>query len=397
MRITWHDVQIQRSSRYPGRSHSNPFTIHRNPIADPNIGHYTFRWDRKNPETQPFYAAWVASVLPGDLIQLVPKAFGQGWTNIVSEASIKVHYDEADASSNHDGQSSEMTSPSYHNTNRLDSNKRQIRLLVVDQGAFSDPIIAQFETVFLSGNETNNESLPSAPEFWALSYCWGDFNEPAQPSLRNGVSNGDGNDMSEISVSQHVAAAIRRLRTSDKPLRIWIDTICINQEDMIERSEQVGIMNIIYQTAAEVHVWSGEDGQTAKSTLPIIRDPSNVFDQASETACPGADQCTCPEGWQHMINRAAFLADRQKDHPDIYAMDAIFHMYREYFASGFYAPDVASSEYSLAILMNELFGHPWFWRVWVIQEATLAKNATVHCGREMASKMARCDAIPRPA
>ncbi|KAI0910966.1 hypothetical protein F4823DRAFT_637220 [Ustulina deusta] len=33
--------------------------------------------------------------------------------------------------------------------------------------------------------------------------------------------------------------------------------------------------------------------------------------------------------------------------------------------------------------MSKLFGHPWFWRVWVIQEAILAQDAIVYCGEEM--------------
>lgn len=45
---------------------------------------------------------------------------------------------------------------------------------------------------------------------------------------------------------------------------VWIDALCINQEDVLERSHQVSIMDKIYERAGYVLVWLGEDdGWTA--------------------------------------------------------------------------------------------------------------------------------------
>jgi hypothetical protein len=41
-------------------------------------------------------------------------------------------------------------------------------------------------------------------------------------------------------------------------LTIWIDAICINQDDNLERSAQVQIMGSIYQTAKRLRIWLGE-------------------------------------------------------------------------------------------------------------------------------------------
>jgi len=41
-------------------------------------------------------------------------------------------------------------------------------------------------------------------------------------------------------------------------LRLWADAICINQADVDERGQQVGMMFRIYQLASRVHIWLGE-------------------------------------------------------------------------------------------------------------------------------------------
>jgi len=39
---------------------------------------------------------------------------------------------------------------------------------------------------------------------------------------------------------------------------LWIDAICINQESIAERSQQVPIMGDIYKTAQRVFIWLGK-------------------------------------------------------------------------------------------------------------------------------------------
>jgi Heterokaryon incompatibility protein (HET) len=40
---------------------------------------------------------------------------------------------------------------------------------------------------------------------------------------------------------------------------LWIDQICINQKNALERSQQVNIMGCIYRQAQQVVMWLGED------------------------------------------------------------------------------------------------------------------------------------------
>lgn len=53
--------------------------------------------------------------------------------------------------------------------------------------------------------------------------------------------------------------ALKRIRCTDKALRLWIDAICINQLDTDERNRHALIMDKIYANAACVRVWLGEE------------------------------------------------------------------------------------------------------------------------------------------
>jgi hypothetical protein len=44
----------------------------------------------------------------------------------------------------------------------------------------------------------------------------------------------------------------------------WIDAICINQEDVLERNQQVNLMTRIYKKAVGVHIWLGSKETTVR-------------------------------------------------------------------------------------------------------------------------------------
>ena len=63
---------------------------------------------------------------------------------------------------------------------------------------------------------------------------------------------------SELTVGGELFRALRYIRAEETALRIWIDAICINQDDLRERAEHVKIMGQIYQNASMVRVWLGD-------------------------------------------------------------------------------------------------------------------------------------------
>ncbi|OBS22634.1 hypothetical protein FPOA_08967 [Fusarium poae] len=88
--------------------------------------------------------------------------------------------------------------------------------------------------------------LASAPPYEALSYTWGEEDASVRIHL-NGK---------EFLVRPNLAYALAALRVSE-PRVLWVDALCINQQDTTERNHQVGMMGGIFRRAERVLVWLG--------------------------------------------------------------------------------------------------------------------------------------------
>ncbi|KAF1994097.1 hypothetical protein P154DRAFT_527292 [Amniculicola lignicola CBS 123094] len=86
----------------------------------------------------------------------------------------------------------------------------------------------------------------------ALSYTWG-MNEDGNASQDHELFIHGNRKW----ITQNLFEGLKRIRLCDKPLRIWIDAVCINQQDVVERSAQVAIMADIYARAEKVLAWLG--------------------------------------------------------------------------------------------------------------------------------------------
>jgi hypothetical protein len=86
-------------------------------------------------------------------------------------------------------------------------------------------------------------------DYEALSYTWGDTTEK-RPTICCNMS---------FNITQHLFCALHHLRYADRERVIWIDAVCINQESIPERNQQVSMMGDIYKSARQVVIWLGED------------------------------------------------------------------------------------------------------------------------------------------
>lgn len=87
------------------------------------------------------------------------------------------------------------------------------------------------------------------PRYEALSYTWGDTAEKL-PVLVNGQ---------QFLVGRNLYDALHYLRNHGRKCAMWIDAICINQDDVAERNGQLRIMHHIYSRATTVMVWLGQE------------------------------------------------------------------------------------------------------------------------------------------
>ncbi|EKG20144.1 Heterokaryon incompatibility [Macrophomina phaseolina MS6] len=183
-------------------------------------------------------------------------------------------------------------------------------------------------------------NLDANPKFEALSYTW--QSDPTKPTTSSQeVIRCDGH---ELAITQNLADALRRLSTVQRDAPIWIDAVCINQEDIAERNQQVNMMGRIYSSARAVVVWLG---------------PTRVSD---------AEHMSVPQRRLQMMEALPQLAESSPadDHVDFrYAAGAL---------KGF---EITATT---LVALAHVFDSPWFSRVWTIQEIMLANEVVVYSG-----------------
>jgi hypothetical protein len=90
--------------------------------------------------------------------------------------------------------------------------------------------------------ETHN--ISRAPLYHAISYLWGD-----NRTIHNVTMNGK-----TLAIRPNCYSALLQLQLRQTDSYFWIDAICINQNDNVERSNQVALMSKIYKNASLVLV-----------------------------------------------------------------------------------------------------------------------------------------------
>ncbi|KAF5716656.1 hypothetical protein FGLOB1_2462 [Fusarium globosum] len=142
-----------------------------------------------------------------------------------------------------------------------------------------------------------------------------------------------------MSVRANLHAALLHLRDGFIERIIWIDAICINQEDNDEKGRQVQSMAEIYAKATRVIVWLGE------------------------------------------------VADKSD-----YALEAIRAAAEEEYAVEQQYTSTAADRTSLEAIVT-LLERPWFQRIWVLQEAAAARHILVKCGHTEIDGYAFCSGL----
>ncbi|KAI1356738.1 heterokaryon incompatibility protein-domain-containing protein [Xylaria sp. FL0043] len=202
-----------------------------------------------------------------------------------------------------------------------------IRLLYIDPATQS----CSFET----------HKLSDASSYVCISYTWGtpegkrDEAASLQRSLMSTTSLLLGGN--HHGVSRNVLDVISRVMDHGDVERIWVDSICINQFDLVERSAQVSMMGNIYEAADVVAVWLG-------------RDERHEFSQVEEIC--RAIQAALHQTPNGVTEKISNLFER--DTRDRLALSFI----------------TDSSWYTF----TQFWNRAWFHRAWVMQEAALARG-----------------------
>ena len=106
----------------------------------------------------------------------------------------------------------------------------------------------------------------------ALSYVWGDTN-PLRDISVNGKMFG---------VTANLFYALRDLRDEYRVSRLWLDTICINQQDVEERNKQVVLMGSIYTLAHHTVIYLGEGTVGSNAALEALAGENLSGDKSTD-------------------------------------------------------------------------------------------------------------------
>ncbi|EAA29120.1 HET-domain-containing protein [Neurospora crassa] len=157
----------------------------------------------------------------------------------------------------------------------------------------------------------------------ALSYVWGSGGKPRSIFI----------DGCDLAVGENLYAALLHLRDPSIERTIWIDAICINQEDPEEKGHQVQYMAKIYAKATRVVVWLGEEAADSGQALENLRIAADV---------------ELPKRPSYMYDKVGILPLLQRS---------------------------------------------WFQRIWVLQEVGAARHILIKCGSAELDGFAFCSGL----
>jgi hypothetical protein len=138
----------------------------------------------------------------------------------------------------------------------LDLTKAEIRLLelAAPQSRLSQP--SQ-----LLQCKIQHFSFDDCPPYQAVSYTWGD-SQPSETVEINGFP---------FLIRDNLASFLYTIQR-DSSVLLWIDALCIDQSNLVERNHQVQLMARIFNTATGVLVWLGyaaDDSGFVMDLLPL--------------------------------------------------------------------------------------------------------------------------------
>jgi hypothetical protein len=100
--------------------------------------------------------------------------------------------------------------------------------------------------------------------FSALSYVWGSPGDDALSILCGGII---------VPVLPNLFSALRELRNKLGTFTIWVDAVCINQDDDRDKERQIPLMAEIYTKSEYVYVWLGDASLKKERAMEYLRKP----------------------------------------------------------------------------------------------------------------------------
>ncbi|KAK8147895.1 hypothetical protein G3M48_000773 [Beauveria asiatica] len=229
------------------------------------------------------------------------------------------------------------------------SRPRDFRLLQISPGPVDEPL--KLEINHFTLDDTN------PPAYEALSYAWG---QTVSPVTVHVLTRSDSNTVvdGELSIGENLRVALRQLRNPLTPRTIWADAICINQEDLAERTQQVLMMADVYRLARQVVAFIGPAANDSNYAIDLLDRMGNAIDVDFNTGHIKTSTAQSNEpGWADMRRPLPFG-------------------HRDYLS------------------ISNLIEREWFERLWIRQEIGLGGHKGIlQCGEKLLRWPSFCRAI----
>jgi hypothetical protein len=169
-------------------------------------------------------------------------------------------------------------------------------------------------------------TLEQAPPYETLSYVWGTSERNEKVVLEDGRI---------LCVTHPLKEALALVGQQCATAHLWIDQICIDQEDRDERGDQGKIMGQIYSSCSRVLVWLGR--------VTNFDTDLSLHDNIEQSHLSKNESSQKTSGMRRILHRLHELT--------------------------------VSRDASIVSLGQEILQFPWFERAWVWQEIVLPQSA----------------------
>lgn len=156
---------------------------------------------------------------------------------------------------------------------------RHIRLLRLQ----SRPSPTEIHGILIS-TSIDDPELKTIHGYHALSYVWGEI-DSAHEIILNGWS---------CSIRKNLWSFFAHYQHDElSPRYLWVDALCIDQQNMAERNSQVTLMSEIYRSAQSVLVWLGPADLNSDHAVDLVNIPdrhSGMYKHFAGSVCVDAQE-----------------------------------------------------------------------------------------------------------
>ncbi|KAH7084244.1 heterokaryon incompatibility protein-domain-containing protein [Paraphoma chrysanthemicola] len=220
--------------------------------------------------------------------------------------------------------------------------------------------------------------LPNSPVFTALSYMWGDPSVTEPLMINRQI----------LQVTINLANALRDVyhfwdedsedsTPGVEPAErwLWVDAICINQQNVLEKNDQVPLMQQIYTKAKHVIAWLGRSNERTRDGLEAL---NFIY---KEIFMPDRFQIALT-----FLEEASFNPIATERIATLIGPEDLASFARLSWLVNYWQKEVIhTTPTSLFELITELFKLTYWHRIWTFQETVLAGNLLLMCGTTITS------------